>query len=191
MKRASLITAIGASILMPAAALAAEGNPETSGSWLLLVFFAINFALFVTILAKYAVPPARSFFRDRAQGIRAELDRLGSALKEAEDYAHRAAGRLARLDQEIAVLTKELDDETVFQVTRLREAAVATADRIRRDTQLTASAAADAAQRRVRTRLAASSAAVARELITRSFEASDQSRLVDSFMEKLRQEAAQ
>lgn len=192
MRTYKLTAALAASILMPAVAFAAEGegSPENPGSWVLLLFFAINFAIFVFILARYAVPPARTFFRDRAQRIRSELDRVGSALKEAEEYANRAAARLSRLEQEIAVLTKELEDETVFQIGKLREAAIAGAERIRRDTRLTMNATADAAQRRVRTRLAASAAGIARELISRSFDASDQGRLVDSFMDKLRQEAA-
>lgn len=185
------MAALAAGILMPAAAFAAEeGNVESPGSWVALLFFAINFSLFVFLLARYAVPPMRNFFRDHARKIRSELDRLGSALQEAEDYANRAAARMARLEQEITELTKELENETVFQVTKIREGAKATAERIRRDTQLTMNAAVDAAQRRVRARLAASAAGIARELISKTFQAADQNRLVDSFMDKLRQEAA-
>jgi F0F1-type ATP synthase membrane subunit b/b' len=66
-----------------------------------------------------------------------------------------------------------------------------TAQRIRRDTALTSAAITDAAQRRVRERLAATAASLAFELIAKSFEASDQSRLIDNFMDKIRHEAAQ
>lgn len=191
MSRIKLIAALAASILMPAVAFAAEeGNAEQPGSWLALLFFAINFTIFVFVLAKYAMPPARDFFRERARGIRSELDRVGSALGEAEQYAARAAARISGLEQETAQLTKELEDETVFQVTRIGEGAKAAAERIRRDAQLTRTAAVDAAQRRVRARLAAAAASIAHDLIARSFEPADQGRLVDSFMEKLRQEAA-
>ena len=74
---------------------------------------------------------------------------------------------------------------------RIREGARATAERIRRDTELTAAAIVDAAQRRVRERLAATAARLARELIEKSFEAADQARLIDSFIDKIRHEAAQ
>jgi len=49
----------------------------------------------------------------------------------------------------------------------------------------------EAAQRRVRQRLAANAAHIARDLIAKSFEASDQARLIDNFMDKVRLEAAQ
>lgn len=190
MKKRNLIaTIIALALAMPAVAFAAEGGGEGGGSWLMLLFFAINFALFVIVLVYFARPAVRSFFSSRASGIRSNLDRLRAALNEAQDYANRTAAKMARLEEEAAQLVRELDAETAFQVARIREGAAAAAQRVRHDTELTTSAVADAAQRRVRERLAAAAANVARELIARSFEASDQGRLVDSFMEKLREEA--
>jgi F-type H+-transporting ATPase subunit b len=190
MKTRNLIaTIIALALAMPATAFAAEGGGEGGGSWLMLLFFVINFALFVIVLVYFARPAARSFFSSRASGIRSNLDRLQAALNEAQDYANRAAAKMARLEEEAAQLVRELNAETAFQVARIREGAAAAAQRIRHDTELTTAAIADAAQRRVRERLAAAAANVARELIARSFEASDQGRLVDSFMDKLREEA--
>ncbi len=177
-------------IAAPSFAFAADeaANP---GSWLGTMFFAINFLLFIGILYYFAGPMLRTFFRDRATGIRSQIDRLNSALQEAQDLANRAASRMAGLDQEVAELKSEIENETTFIVNRIREGARMTAERIRRDTELTSSAMTDAAQRRVRQRLAATAASLARELIARSFEASDQSRLIDNFMDKIRHEAAQ
>ncbi len=155
------------------------------------MFFAINFALFVGILVFFAGPAVRSFFRDRASGIRSQLDRLTSALLEAQDLANRAAARMANLDQELAHLKSEMENETAFIVNRIHENARMAAERIQRDTELTSAAVVEAAQRRVRERLAATAANLARDLIAKSFEASDQSRLIDNFMEKIRNEAAQ
>ena len=192
MKRRNLIaTIITLALMTPAIAFAAQGGAEEGGgSWLMLLFFAINFALFVIVLVYYARPTVSSFFSERAGGIRSNLDRLQAALNEAQDYANRTAARMAKLEEELAQLVRDLDGETAFQVARIREAAATTAQRIRHDTELTTAAITDAAQRRVREQLAAAAANVARELITRSFEASDQGRLIDSFMDKLRQEAA-
>lgn len=155
------------------------------------MFFAINFLLFAGILYHFAGPMARTFFRDRATGIRSQLERLTSALQEAQDLANRAAARMAQLEQEVAHLKSELENETAFIVNRIREGAQMTAERIRRDTGLTSAAIVEAAQRRVRERLAATAANLARDLIAKSFEASDQARLIDSFMDKIRHEAAQ
>ncbi len=180
---------MGAVIAAPSFAFAAEGAAENPGSWLGTMFFAINFILFAGILYYFAGPAAGTYFRDRSTGIRNQLDRLNSALKEAQDLANRAAERMAHLEQDAAQLKAEMENETTFLVNRIREGAKTTAERIRNDTQLTGAAIVEAAQRRVRERLAANAANIARELITKSFEASDQARLIDSFMDKIRNEA--
>ncbi|HXN86941.1 MAG TPA: hypothetical protein VN867_12770 [Candidatus Binataceae bacterium] len=179
------------SVAAPSIAMAAESAaPEESGTWLGLMFFAINFALFVGILMYFVAPMARGFFRDRAVAIRSQIDRLNSAFQEAQDYANRAAAKMAGLEQELATLRTEIESETAFLVKQIREGATATAERIRKDTALTGSAIADAAQRRVRERLAATAAKLARDLIAASIDASDQARLIDGFMEKISHEAA-
>ena len=188
-RNSALLLAMGAVITAPSFAFAAEGATENPGSWLGTMFFAINFILFAGILYFFAGPPLGAFFRDRSTGIRNQLDRLNSALKEAQDLANRAAERMAHLEQDAAQLKAEMENETSFLVNRIREGAKATSERIRHDTQLTGAAIVEAAQRRVRERLAANAANIARELIAKSFEASDQARLIDSFMDKIRNEA--
>ena len=185
-----LLGAVVAIVIAPSFAFAAE-EAEPEGSLFGTIVYTINFALFVGIIVYFAGPALRGFFRDRASGIRSQLDRLNSAFQEAQDLANRAAARMAKLDDEIAEIKSEMENETAFLVNRIREGARTTAERIRRDTELTSAANIDAAQRRVRARLAANAAGLARGLIADAFEASDQSRLVDSFMDKIRHEAAQ
>jgi F0F1-type ATP synthase membrane subunit b/b' len=185
-----LIAAVVAIAAAPSIAFAAEAH-EQEGTWLGLMFFAINFALFAALIIYFAVPMARTFFCDRATGIRSQLDRLNSAFQEAQDYAYRAAARMAQLEQERAHLKSEMESETAFIVNRIREGARTAAERVRRDTELTGAAIVDAAQRHVRERLASTAANLARDLIAKSFGASDQSRLIDNFMDKIRHEAAQ
>jgi len=174
-------------VLAPSIATAG-GEAESQGSWLTLLFFVLNFAAFAFIVAYFAAPLARKYFADRASSIKTSLSRAQGALAEAQDLANRAAARTATLEQDIAQLASELEAETAYQTGRLAESAKAAAERIKKDTQLGAAALADAAQRRVRQRLAATAAALARELIGRHFEAHDQGRLVDGFMERLGRE---
>ena len=57
-------------LLLPTAGWCAEGGGEAAaggGSWLSLLFYVINFAVFVWILVHYAGPQARRFFSDRAE----------------------------------------------------------------------------------------------------------------------------
>ena len=172
-------------VYSPQSANAAEGAGAEHGSWLLLMFFVINFALFVGVIVYFAGPPIRKFFADRAGTIRTALSRASSALAEAEDLANKAAARMAALSAELKKLTDELEQETAFQVGKVADLAKSTAERIRRDTEMSSSALSEAAKRRVRAQLAESAATLASDLIGRNFQPSDQGRLIDGFMDKL------
>jgi F-type H+-transporting ATPase subunit b len=174
--------------LSPSLARAAE-EAEGHGSWLTLSFFTINFAVFVFVLVYAAGPLIRKFFSDRASMIHNNLAKSEEALREAEALARAAADRMAVLDQEVANFKQELEAETRFQLRRISELAKSNSERIRRDTELTANAMAENAQRRIRQHLASVAAQLARDLISRHFEANDQNRLLDRFMDRLGQEA--
>jgi F-type H+-transporting ATPase subunit b len=185
MKKWITSAAILAAAFFPRAALAAEGARTEQRSWLLLMYFTINFVLFVSVLVYFAGPPLRKFFADRAVTIRTALSRAQSALAEAEDLANKAAARMAALSAELAKVADELEQETAFQIGKVRDLAKSTAERIHRDTETSHYALAEAAKRRVRAQLAESAATVARELISRNFQPSDQGQLIDGFMDKL------
>jgi F0F1-type ATP synthase membrane subunit b/b' len=186
----TLSAAILVATLFPQIALAAEESAEDQGSWLTLMFFAINFILFVFLLVYFAVPLAKKFFRDRAATIRSSLSRAETAFAEAQDLANRAAARMASLEAELKQLAEDLEAETAFQVARIRQIAESTRERIHRDTELTIAALIEGAQRRIRQRLANTAARLARELIERNFERFDQSRLIDNFTETLAEGAS-
>jgi F-type H+-transporting ATPase subunit b len=185
MKKAITTAAICAAAFFPQAAHAAEDAGAEHGSWLMLTFFAINFVLFVWVLVHFAAPVARKFFSDRATTIRSGLSRAEKAFAEAEELANKAAARIAALAAELEKLGDDLDQETGFQVARVRELAKSTAERIKHDTALSSGALAEAARRRVRAQLAESAAALARDLIRRNFQPADQGRLIDGFMDKI------
>jgi F-type H+-transporting ATPase subunit b len=179
-------------LLLPAAGWCAEGGGETAaagGSWLSLLFYVINFAVFVWILVHYAGPQARKFFSDRAEGIKETFARAEAVYKEAQVLANRAAERMSRLEAEQKQLRADLDAETAYIANRIREMARETAQRIVRDTELTANAITEAAQRRVRAMLAETTGKLARELMVKNFTDDDQARLLRGFEEKLAQEA--
>jgi F0F1-type ATP synthase membrane subunit b/b' len=185
MKKWITSAAIFAAAFFPVAAFAAEDAGAEHGSWLLLAFFAINFALFAWVLVHYAGPAARKFFADRAGTIRTALSRASSALAEAEDLANKAAARMAALSAELKKVGDELEQETAFQLAKVADLAKSAAERIRHDTAMSSSALSEAARRRVRAQLAESAATMARDLIGRNFQPADQGRLIDGFMDKL------
>jgi F0F1-type ATP synthase membrane subunit b/b' len=185
MKKSITSAAIFAAAFFPRAAVAAEGASDEHGSWMLLMFFAINFALFVYVLVHFAGPSLKKFFADRAVTIRTALSRAQSALAEAEDLANKAAARMAALAAELKKVADELEQETAFQVGKVADLAKSTAERIHRDTEMSSSALSEAAKRRVRAQLAESAATLASTMISRDFQRNDQGRLIDGFMDKL------
>jgi F0F1-type ATP synthase membrane subunit b/b' len=186
MKKWIISAAILAAAFFPQAALASEeAGAAEHGSWLLLMFFAINFVLFVYVLVRFAGPVLKKFFADRSVTIRTALSRAQSALAEAEDLANKAAVRMAALAADLKKVADELEQETAYQVAKVADLAKSTAERIRRDTEMSSSALSEAAKRRVRAQLAESAATLASGLITRDFQPNDQGRLIDGFMDKL------
>ena len=185
LKKMIISAAIFGAALSPRIALAAAEAPEERGSWLMLLFFAINFLLFVFVVGYFAGPVARKFFADRAATIRTGLSRAERAFAEAQDLANKAAARMAALEAELKKTAADIEEETTFQLAKVAELAKSTAERIRKDAVLSTSALAEAAKRRVRTRLAETAATLARDLIGREFQKDDQGRLIDRFMEQL------
>ena len=173
--------------LSPTLAFCAEAGAE-GGSWLALLFYVINFAIFVFILVRYAGPIAVRFFRDRAAQIRDNLTRSESGLSAATESARAAEALLAGLQSEKARLLKEMSDETEREVRRIGELGQAAASRIRQDGELTARSIADTGRRTLRAELAAIATRIARQLISKNFERQDQARLLGEFLETVGRE---
>jgi len=187
--KAAIATALSVG-LFPALAFCAENSAATeTGSWFALLFYVINFSLFLMIIVRYAGPAIKGFFRDRAVGIRQNMQRADSALLQAQERASRAAEQMSRLDAEKARIASEMTDETVYQVGRIYDMAREAVARLKRDTELTSVALRESGRRHVREAMALAAGEIARELIVRNFEPSDQSRLLEQFRVKLNQEA--
>jgi F0F1-type ATP synthase membrane subunit b/b' len=174
--------------LFPASAIAAEKAAE-GGSWLRLLFFAINFTVFILIVVRFAAPVVRKFFADRAAEIRGTLSRSDEALQAAQALASSEAQRMAALGAEKARIQAEFDAETAHQVRIVRELAQVGAERIKRDAEMTAAAIAESAERRLRNRVAALATQIARDLISRNLKPADQGKLLTGFVRRLSQEA--
>ena len=182
------ILSIVTALLCPALVNAAEGAPE-DGTWSALIFYAINFLLFVWIVKRFGGPQIKDFFKNRAINIRATAGRAEQAFKEAQGLAARAADQVKTLEAEKSRIAAEMADETSYQVKRIDELTRETVARIQRDSAISVAAARDAGQRRLRESLAASASRLAREIVQKNFEPADQTRLLERFVTKLGEEA--
>jgi F0F1-type ATP synthase membrane subunit b/b' len=174
--------------LSPTLAFCAEGAAE-GGSWLMLIFYVINFAAFVYIVARFAGPMAVKFFRERAAEIRGNIDLSEAGFRSASQTAERGEAEVRGLEAEKDRIIKEMRAETAREAARIRELGQMAAQRIRRDAEMTARSLADNGRRIVQAHLAATATRFARELIINNFEAADQSRLLREFLDTVQHEA--
>lgn len=195
-KRSTIALTGAAVLLLPVAAWCAEGGGESarSGSWGALIFYIINFALFIWLIRWFD----RRFgglihnhFAGRSRNIKETFSRAESTLQEAEQLANHARERMAKLEADKAQLRADLDAETSYMLEGLRQRAREAADRIVRDTELTAGAMTEAARRRLRELLAEATGRLALTLVASNFTADDQTRLLKGFQERLSREARQ
>ncbi len=182
------ILSIVTALLCPAVVHAAEGAPE-EGTWSALVFYAINFLLFLAILKRFGGPQISAFFQNRAKGIRETANRAEQAFKDAQGLAAKAAEQLKTLEAEKARIAAEMADETSYQVKQIAELMRETIARVERDGTVSVAAAREAGQRRLRESLAAAAGRVAREIVQKNFADADQTRLLDRFVTRLGEEA--
>jgi F-type H+-transporting ATPase subunit b len=185
--RFATISLTAAVVFWPGWVFAAEGEPA-GGSWFALIFYVINFVLFVWLVRRYGGPRIKQFFHDHAHSIREIRDHAEKAHQEAQGLAQRAAEQLRQLEAEQREMKSELDEETAYQVTQVIDAARDAVTRIRRDTEITAVALRDGAQRRLRQSLAEGAGRMARELMESSFRAFDQARLLRGFIDRIGEE---
>jgi F0F1-type ATP synthase membrane subunit b/b' len=174
-------------VFWPAAALAAE-TEQAQGSWFALIFYVINFLLFILIVRRYGGPLITKYFGDHARTIRDIRERAEKAYLEAQELASRAAERLQQLEAEKHQMQAELDEETTYQIGQISEAARDAVSRIRRDAELGSAALRDGAQRRLRQTMAEAAGRIARELLKRNFQAPDQARLLRGFVDRIAEE---
>jgi len=182
------ILSIVTALLCPALVHAAEGTPE-EGTWSALLFYIVNFLLFVWIIKRFGGPQIAAFFKTRAKSIRETASRAEQAFKDAQSLAAKAADQLKTLEAEKSRIVTEMADETGYQLKQIAEMTRETVTRVERDGAVSVAAAREAGQRRLRESLASAAGRLAREMVQKNFEGADQTRLLDRFVTKLGEEA--
>ncbi|MBV8056047.1 MAG: ATP synthase F0 subunit B [Deltaproteobacteria bacterium] len=177
-----------AAVFWPSWVFAAEGE-QAEGSWFALIFYTINFLLFLWIVGKYGWPRITQFFLSHSHTIREIRGRAEKAYREAQEQANRAAQQLQQLEADKRKVMSELDQETAYQIGQMNDAAREAVSRIRRDTEITTMALRDGAQRRLRQTMAEAAGRIAHELVSRNFQASDQAQLLQGFIDRISEEA--
>ncbi len=164
-------------------AQAASGDGNASS----LLWTAFNLAVLLAVIVYFARKPLATFFTERRDTIRSELEEAESLRREVEGRFADWQRKLVDLDQEIQQLRSGVIHRAEAEGERIRADARASAERMRRE----AAAAIDQELRRSRQALREEAAelavTLAGELLGQSVEMRDHERLVDEFVAKVEQ----
>jgi ATP synthase F0 subunit b len=149
----------------------------------------INLSVFILILIYILRSKVRigQIFENRAATIVKELEQAKRDKQEAEAKLAELETRLARLDQEVAGIREEAERESAREAERVRQAAVADAEKIRLTTQREIEGAMKAARTELRAFVAEQSVALAEGIIRREIRPEDNARMLDKYVDDLRE----
>jgi F-type H+-transporting ATPase subunit b len=105
------------------AAFAAGGEGGHGGDhpipWMPIGLHALNLAILVGVLAKFAWPMVRDSLKNRAASIKKDIDEANAARKAAEEAYAAVTARLAGLEAEIGRMTQQAEADAQRERERL------------------------------------------------------------------------
>ena len=162
-----------------------EHHGVTGDQLLGLLFFTINFALFVLVLRKFALPFVKEALRKRKETIVQALNEAKLAQAEAEQVRREYEEKLAGLEAEQQALRSQALESAQREKERILEEAGRMAERARLEAQQIAEREVEQARRTLREDVAEQAVAIATELIRAQLRPDDQRRLVNELVEKV------
>ncbi len=152
-----------------------------------LLLPAINFALFVGLLARFLTGPVREYFRARTERIREALASGARARQEAAALRAQLTRDLANLPALRERLKAEFRTTAELERDQLLLFAKRTADRIREDARLVAQQETQAAREALRAEVIDDAVREATALLRAALRPEDQERFVREFTQQARE----
>lgn len=175
--------------LIAAPALAAGGGDHHGFPWKHFVTSLINFAIFMGILVKFALPKVNAHFAERRKALMADLDAARAALEVAEAQLSEIQGLVDGLKAEREALLEEYHKQGQREKERLVAEAEAHAAKLRKDAEVIIAQETKKAVATLKQRAADEAVQLAQAQITERLgaEQSRQRQLVAGFVSDLRQ----
>jgi F0F1-type ATP synthase membrane subunit b/b' len=169
--------------------LLAEQAADKGLLWNLDFWKVINLLVFVIILVYIFRNKLKigQVFDSRAQSIRKELETAKREKQEAEQKLTEVAARLGRLDQDIAAIRTEAQQEAQRESDRIRQTAEADIEKIRQTTLREIDGAMRAARAELKAFVSDQSVQMAETIIKREMRPEDERRLLAEYLEGLRE----
>lgn len=155
-------------------------SPTIKGLSLVAQFF--NFGLLLVILIKFGGPPVNRALEARHQQIKSDLASAAEARAAAQGRFEHQEKRLAALETEIAGIVAHIKEEAEAEKARLIALAEERAKRIREESEFLIEQQVKQAEEDLRREVAAAAVALAEQIVRNQMQASDQQRLVDTFV---------
>lgn len=170
-----------------AQAWAAGGAEHHAPSITEVIFPALNFLIYAFIIVKFALPPVRSFLKNRRDEVVATMAQASAKKAAAQALVDEYKTKLAALDQQVRSLQATLRDEGERDKAKLVDEANAMAAKIKADASVLADQEVKMARQQIREDMAIQAEATARALLQRNLSADDQNRLADEFIQSIGQ----
>jgi F-type H+-transporting ATPase subunit b len=173
---------------LPSLGWAAEDtHAEHAGSsqWLTLLFFTINFLIFVFVLRKFALGIIKQKLKERHASVVQALDEAKRAKEEAEQLRQEYEQKIANLAAEEEQFRTQAIEAAERERTRIMEEARQMAERATAEVQLIAQREIEAARQLLRKEVARQAVQIATALIQENVTSSDNNRLIQNLVREV------
>jgi F-type H+-transporting ATPase subunit b len=171
---------------IPSAAAAAEAAGHHAGpDWKTLGIAALNLAILLFLLLRYAGKPISDFLFQRSEGIRAALRDAQAQLAAAQSENAKLQDRLAHLTSETQEIVELARRQAQGEGARMQQRAQETAARIREEAQRVAEMEIARARQALREEAARLATSLAAELLRSGIRPEDDQRLLREFVARV------
>lgn len=181
-----VITVVGCLALTAFAAEAEQGPSSFKKIWM-LSWRLLNFLILVYLMVRLLKKPLSSFFQESARVIREQLQGTEQACQEAEQELQEMENRLEALDQEIQKLQGVIGEHGQRERDKIIANARQTAEQMLEKARLEAAYSAQQAKNQLRLEVIDEAVRKAAESIRKAIESGDQERLVNEYLQDLKQ----
>jgi len=181
-----VITVVGCLALTALAAETEQGPSSFKKIWM-NSWRVLNFLILAYFLVRLLKKPLSSFFQESARVIREQLQGTEQACQEAEQELQEMENRLEALDQEIQKLQDGIGEHGQRERDKIIANARQTAEQMLEKAKLEAAYSAQQAKNQLRLEVIDEAVRMAAESVRKAIASGDQERLVNEYLQDLKQ----